>query len=161
VSIEPQVFDVLEFLVRTSPNLITKNQLIANVWDGRTVSDSTISNRISAARAAVRDNGTEQRLIQTFSRRGFRFVGSVRIQQEATPLSVESVGQQLKSALSTRFNKSSIAVLPFANIPEDDRKHQEFVVELSMISGPNCRNSAGFQSWLVACPVPTRAGRSI
>ena len=119
VSIEPQVFDVLELLVRAHPSMVSRKELIAKVWDGRIVSDSTISSRIAAARAAIGDSGNEQRLIQTFSRRGFRFVGSVRMQQQVELTSVEA---ELKLQ-----GKPSIAVLPFANIPQDDRKHQEFV----------------------------------
>ncbi len=122
VSIEPQVFEILELLVRTSPNVVSKDELITTIWDRRIVSDSTISSRISAARAAIRDNGKEQRLIQTFPRRGFRFVGAVRIEQGSTYPAAKS-----SKDLLPQFNKSSIAVLPFANIPEDDRKHQEFV----------------------------------
>ncbi len=119
VSIEPQVFDILELLVRTQPNIVSNDELIANVWGGRIVSSSTISSRISAARAAIRDNGKEQRLIQTFPRRGFRFVGALRIEQGST--------YPLQGAPLPQFNKSSIAVVPFANIPEDDRNHQQFV----------------------------------
>ncbi|HMF23009.1 MAG TPA: winged helix-turn-helix domain-containing protein [Pseudolabrys sp.] len=127
VSIEPQVFDILELLVSARPNIVTKNELIATIWDGRIVSNSTITSRISAARAAIRDNAREQRLIQTFSRRGFRFVGAVRIEQESKQTSAESSHHLLQGKLPAHFNKSSIAVLPFTNIPEDDRKHQEFV----------------------------------
>lgn len=127
VSIEPQVFEILELLVRTSPNVVSKDELITTIWDRRIVSDSTISSRISAARAAIRDNGKEQRLIQTFSRRGFRFVGAVRTEQESKHPSAESSEHLVQGRLPLQFNKSSIAVLPFANIPEDDRNHQQFV----------------------------------
>jgi len=127
VSIEPQVFDVLELLVRAQPSIVTKNELIATIWDGRFVSNSTITSRISAARTAIGDNGKEQRLIQTFSRRGFRFVGAVRIEQESKRPTAKSSQHLLQGNLVAQFNKSSIAVLPFANIPEHDRKHQEFV----------------------------------
>jgi TolB-like protein/Tfp pilus assembly protein PilF len=127
VSIEPQVFDVLEFLIRTHPRIVNKAELIANVWAGRIVSDSTISSRISAARAAIGDSGKEQRLIQTFSRRGIRFVGSVRMHQESTLVFVETNERELPGQLLAQTVKPSIAVLPFTNIPEDDRKHQEFV----------------------------------
>jgi DNA-binding winged helix-turn-helix (wHTH) protein len=115
VSVEPQVFEILELLIRAQPNIVSKDELIATIWDGRIVSNSTINSRISAARAAIRDNGKEQRLIQTFSRRGFRFVSVVRIEQGSAHPSAESSEHQ--------FNKSSIAVLRFANVPEDDRKH--------------------------------------
>jgi len=127
VSIEPQVFDILELLVRVQPNIVSKNELIATIWEGRIVSNSTITSRISAARAAIRDNGKEQRFIQTFSQRGFRFIGAVRIEQGSTHPSADSGKHLLHGKLLPQFNKSSITVLPFANIPKHDRRHQEFV----------------------------------
>ncbi len=78
VSVEPQVFDLLEHLIRHRDRVVDKDELIAEVWRGRIVSDSTLSSRITAVRQAVRDSGAEQRLIRTLSRKGFRFVGPVR-----------------------------------------------------------------------------------
>ena len=78
VSVEPQVFDLLEHLIRNRDRVVDKDELIAEVWRGRIVSDSTLSSRITAVRQAVRDSGAEQRLIRTLSRKGFRFVGPVR-----------------------------------------------------------------------------------
>jgi pimeloyl-ACP methyl ester carboxylesterase/DNA-binding winged helix-turn-helix (wHTH) protein len=78
VPLEPQVFDLLEFLIRSRSHVATKDELLANVWGGRIVSDSTISVRINAARQAIGDNGKEQRFIRTFPRKGFRFVADVR-----------------------------------------------------------------------------------
>jgi len=74
IHIEPQVFDVLLLLVRHVGDLVTRDHLIEEVWKGLIVSDSTISARISAARAAVGDNGKDQRIIKTISRRGFQMV---------------------------------------------------------------------------------------
>src|SRR5437868_9658747 len=78
VSIEPQVFDLLVYLMQNNDRVVSKDDLIAAVWDGRIVSDSTLTSRINAARKAVGDSGEEQKLIRTVSRRGFRFVGVVR-----------------------------------------------------------------------------------
>ena len=80
VSVEPQVFDLLTFLIRNRGRVVSKDDLIAEVWNRRIVSDSTLSSRITAARHAVGDSGTQQRLIRTRARRGFRFVGSVQEQ---------------------------------------------------------------------------------
>ena len=78
IAVEPQVFDLLIFLVQNRDRVVGKDDLIATVWDGRIVSDSTLTSRINAARKAVGDSGEDQRLIRTIARRGFRFVGSVR-----------------------------------------------------------------------------------
>jgi len=77
-AIEPQVFDLLLFLIRNRERVVSKDDLIAGVWDGRIVSDSTLASRINAARRAVGDSGEQQRFIHTIARKGFRFVGEVR-----------------------------------------------------------------------------------
>jgi DNA-binding winged helix-turn-helix (wHTH) protein/pimeloyl-ACP methyl ester carboxylesterase len=78
VPVEPQVFDLLLHLLNNRDRVVSKDDLIANVWNGRIVSDSTLSTRINAARRALGDSGEEQRLIRTVARKGLRFVGSVR-----------------------------------------------------------------------------------
>jgi DNA-binding winged helix-turn-helix (wHTH) protein/pimeloyl-ACP methyl ester carboxylesterase len=78
VAVEPQVFDLLVFLIRNRERVVSKDDLIAGVWDGRIVSDSTLTSRINAARRAIGDSGEQQRLIRTVARKGIRFVGEVR-----------------------------------------------------------------------------------
>jgi DNA-binding winged helix-turn-helix (wHTH) protein/pimeloyl-ACP methyl ester carboxylesterase len=78
VSVEPQVFDLLVFLIRNRDRVVSKDDLIAAVWDGRIVSESTLASRINAARRAIGDSGEQQRFIRTAARKGVRFVGSVR-----------------------------------------------------------------------------------
>lgn len=77
VPVEPQVFDILKLLAKNAGALVTKDQLIEDVWDGRIVSEATISARINAARTAVGDTGKDQRIIQTVMRRGFKMVSDV------------------------------------------------------------------------------------
>ncbi|MFA7432228.1 MAG: alpha/beta fold hydrolase [Gemmobacter sp.] len=77
VATEPQVFDLLEFLVRCRDRVVSRDDLIEAVWGGRIVSDSTLATRVNAARHAIGDDGTTQRWIRTVARRGFRFVGEV------------------------------------------------------------------------------------
>jgi len=77
VALEPQVFDLLVHLVRNRDRVVTKDDLIASVWCGRIVSESTLTSRINAVRKAVGDSGEEQRLIRTVTRKGIRFVGEV------------------------------------------------------------------------------------
>jgi DNA-binding winged helix-turn-helix (wHTH) protein len=78
VHVEPQVFDLLVYLVQNRDRVVSKDDLIASVWGGRIVSDSTLSSRINAARTAVGDRGEDQKLIRTIPRKGLRFVGTVR-----------------------------------------------------------------------------------
>jgi DNA-binding winged helix-turn-helix (wHTH) protein len=80
IAVEPQVFDLLIYLMQNRDRVVSKDDLIASVWNGRVVSDSTLTTRINAARKAIGDSGEEQRLIRTIIRKGFRFVGEVRVQ---------------------------------------------------------------------------------
>src|SRR6266702_2090788 len=82
VPLEPQVFDLLEHLIRHRDRVVSKDDLIASIWQGRIVSESTISTQINAARCAIADSGEKQRLIKTIPRRGIRFVGDVREEQK-------------------------------------------------------------------------------
>ena len=77
IAVEPQVFDLLLFLVQNRERVVSKDDLIASVWGGRIVSDSTLTSRINAARKAVGDSGEDQRLIRTIARKGIRFVCTV------------------------------------------------------------------------------------
>ena len=77
IALEPQVFDLLIYLVQNRDRLVSKDDLIASVWGGRIVSDSTLTSRINAVRKAVGDSGEEQHLIRTTPKKGFRFVGDV------------------------------------------------------------------------------------
>ena len=77
IAVEPQVFDLLIYLLRNRNRVVSKDDLIEGVWRGRVVSESTLTSRINAARKAVGDNGEDQALIRTFARKGVRFVGAV------------------------------------------------------------------------------------
>ncbi|TPI70682.1 transcriptional regulator [Mesorhizobium sp. B3-1-8] len=118
IAVEPQVFDLLQYLIRNRDRVVSKDDLVDAVWQGRIVSDATLASRVNAARNALQDSGEQQRLVRTILRRGFRFVGSVREEGGAQPLpSVEEPPCPEPSA------RPSIAVLPFQNMsgdPEQD-----------------------------------------
>ena len=78
VALEPQVFDLLLYLIENSDRVISKDELFDKVWDGRIVSESTLTSRINAVRRAVNDNGRDQQLVRTIARKGFRFIGEVQ-----------------------------------------------------------------------------------
>jgi len=77
VPLEPQVFDLLHLLAERAGQLVTKDEVVETVWNGRIVSDATISARINAARMAVGDTGKDQRVIRTIPRRGIEMVAEV------------------------------------------------------------------------------------
>ena len=78
IAVEPLVFDLLHFLIQRRDHVVSKDELIAGVWNGRIVSESTLTSRINAARQAIGDDGQRQSLIKTLPRRGLRFVGDTR-----------------------------------------------------------------------------------
>jgi pimeloyl-ACP methyl ester carboxylesterase len=97
VPIGPQVFDLLVYLIKNRERVVSKDDLIASVWGGRIVSDSTLDTHINAVRKALGDNGKEQRLIRTAARKGVRFVGEVREKTDgglSTPVKAPSGKQQ-------------------------------------------------------------------
>ena len=77
------MFDLLVYLVQNRDRVVTKDDLIASVWGGRIVSDSTLTSRINAARKAIGDSGGDQKLIRTVPRKGFRFVATVLTRSNA------------------------------------------------------------------------------
>jgi DNA-binding winged helix-turn-helix (wHTH) protein len=136
IPVEPQVFDLLIYLVENRDRVVTKDDLIETVWDGRIVSESTLTSRINAARKAVGDSGKDQAVIRTLARKGFRFVGDVSAtaateprgelpQLEASPPAVPSA-EPLRQH-QPPLDRPAIAVLPFVNISGESE--QEYFSE--------------------------------
>ena len=142
VAVEPQVFDVLEFLVRARNRVVSRDDLLAAVWHGRIVSEATLSSRVNSARAAIGDSGVEQRLIRTLPRKGVRFVGAVQEIADASPEPVEDAAFDGATTHAGHSREPSVAVLPFANMSGDpeqdyfaDGMAQEVITALSRCSG--------------------------
>ena len=140
VRLEPQAFDLLEYLIRNRERVVSRDDLIAAIWCGRIVSDSAMTTRINAARSAIGDTGKAQRLIKTVPRKGIRFVGTVR-EEEASG----SLGSDVTLQPSTSYlplpDKPSIAVLALTNMTGDpgqdyfsDGITEDIITELSRFS---------------------------
>ncbi len=126
-SVEPRVFNLLHFLVRNHERVVSKQEIVEEIWDGRIVTEATISTCLKAARQALGDDGRTQRMIRTVHGRGFRFVGSVLQEPGASPPTPipEGAGEAEPpeqapnvAAVPTR-KKPVIAVLPFDNLSGD------------------------------------------
>src|SRR6202007_1016218 len=102
VAVEPQVFDLLVHLVENRDRVVSKDDLIASVWAGRIVSDSTLTTRINAVRRAVGDSGGEQKLIRTFARKGLRFVAVVQTLPESEGAAAPGRSEEEARARSRR-----------------------------------------------------------
>jgi TolB-like protein len=122
VAMQPQVFDLLVHLLKHRDRVVSRDDLIALVWGGRIISDSTLDSRINAARNAIGDNGKEQRLIRTIPRKGIRFVGAVNKPCDAHAAS-PAEAEQPRSVLALP-EQPAIAVLPFDNMSGD--REQEY-----------------------------------
>ena len=122
IAVEPQVFDLLVYLIENRDRVVSKDDLIGAVWAGRIVSDSTLTSRINAARKAIGDSGDKQELIRTMARKGLRFVGEPRStdieRADATALPPD----QIREPLTPRSDRPAIAVLPFTNMSGDSEQ---------------------------------------
>jgi TolB-like protein len=120
VAVAPKVFDLLDFLIRNRERVVSKDDLINAIWNGRSVSDAALTTRLNAVRSAIGDSGQEQRLIKTLPRKSFRFVGPVLQAQGpfGAPVGDDSQTEQPGSLLALP-DKPSVAVLPFQNLSSD------------------------------------------
>jgi TolB-like protein len=146
IPLEPKAFDLLVYLVEKRERVVSRDDLVASLWDGRIVSESALSTRINAVRAALGDSGEEQRLVKTLPRKGVRFVAEVREEREQIR-SIEADGAPMNGLGSPRSplsipDRPSIAVLPFANLSGDseqdyfaDGMAEEIITALSRCAG--------------------------
>jgi TolB-like protein len=127
VAVGPQVFDLLLLFVGNPERVLSKDELLEAVWNGRIVSESTITSHINAVRKAIGDTGEEQRLVRTVARKGYRFVGLVKV-DTGEPARLPDTGQPSPTALQQAPaptpalvlpDKPSITVLPFQNLSGD------------------------------------------
>ncbi len=118
VPLEPKAYRLLCLLVTNTERVVSSEEMIANVWDGRFISDAAVATILGIARKALRDDGDAQRYIRIVRGLGHRFVAPVRI--EAASFASEAPGPAVEVA-SPHSGRPTIAVLPFARsgLPED------------------------------------------
>jgi TolB-like protein len=110
VATEPQVLSLLLLLASNPDRLVSKDEIIEKIWDGRIVSEAAIASRIKSARQAIGDNGARQRLIRTVHGKGFRFVGGVEFRR---PVAAAPRVAPASAAPPDPGGRPSLAVLPF------------------------------------------------
>jgi TolB-like protein len=119
-NLEPQVFALITLLVENHDRLVSKEEIIDKVWDGRVVSDAAVASRVKSARKALGDDGKSQRFIRTLHSKGFRFVGNVKVVLDTAAFSAPEAGIVSVAGAAAATGKHldqtprpSIAVLPF------------------------------------------------
>jgi pimeloyl-ACP methyl ester carboxylesterase/DNA-binding winged helix-turn-helix (wHTH) protein len=103
IEAEPQVFDLLLYLIENRDRVVSSGELFDTVWQGRIVSLSTLTSRINAARRAIGDSGAEQKLIKTIPRRGYRFAGEAKLEPDdpqANPEPESALRQEIQFCTS-------------------------------------------------------------
>lgn len=128
VELEPQVFTLIAYLADNAERVVSKDELIEHVWEGRVVSDANLNTRINAARRAVGDDGKAQSVIKTYPRRGFRFVAEIG-------------GQPDVMKVAQFRGKSKVSVMPFRNQSNDaeldhfcEALTEDLIAELCQVS---------------------------
>jgi DNA-binding winged helix-turn-helix (wHTH) protein len=110
IAVQPQVFDLLEFLIANRDRVVSKDDILGAVWGGRVVSESALTTRINATRTAVSDDGDQQRLIRTIPRKGIRFVGLVQEQAQLVDPTATAPGViEVEIPLLTRASGDKVA----------------------------------------------------
>ena len=118
--LEPRIFALLAFLVQNGDRLVSRDELLEKLWEGRVVSDDALYSAVKSARHALGDDGRAQRLIRTVHGRGFRFVANVQVTRPAPPVAASADhGQEVAAAATispprlAAESQPSIAILPF------------------------------------------------
>ncbi len=113
VPVTPQVFEILQYLIRNRERVVSKDDLIGAIWGGRVITDAAMTTRLNAARHAIGDTGAEQRFIKTLTRKGYRFVGTVREDCTAGHAASPVIASGPSRSAAHRAGNPSIAVFPF------------------------------------------------
>ncbi len=108
-AVEPLVFDLLLFLARNPGRVITRDEIIEQVWQGRAVSDTTVSSAVKSVRRALGDSGEDQNYVRTQRGRGFEFLAQPTIAADARP------AEPAPPRAPMADTRPVIAVLPFTN----------------------------------------------
>jgi TolB-like protein len=138
--VERQVFALLALLVENRERLVSKDEILEKVWDGRIVSEAAVASRVKSARQALGDDGKAQRFIRTIHRQGFRFVASVKAERDVQPAAEPAAAAAPAPAPAEPAAQPSIAVLPFRLIGDAgpwvaiaDALPHELIAELSRL----------------------------
>jgi len=112
--IEPQVFDLIVYLIENREKLASRQQIFDNLWKDRIVTDATLSNHIKNARAALADDGELQSVIKTVRGRGYQFVAEIKDTADRETQHTGNFADQ--DHTSTRAVSSAAKIAAFAMV---------------------------------------------
>ena len=117
---EPQVFDLLVYLIVNRNRVVSRSELFDSLWKGKVVTDATLGVRLKDVRKAIGDSGKKQAFIKTIRGRGYQFVSEI---EESPANTAKTTIQSAVNEQSTKAqiqNQPSIVVLPFSNLCQND-----------------------------------------
>lgn len=136
VPVEPQVFEVLTYLLTHRDRLVARTEILDAVWGDRFVSDSALASRVKAARAAIGDDGRSQRLIRTVHGRGLQFIGDVTETASAAARALDVLTDDTELHQTIRFCSAPDGVqLAVATV--DAASNMSSSDRLPLIKAPN------------------------
>lgn len=141
VSLEPQVFRLLAYLLTHRDRVVSREELFEKLWPGQVVGDAAITYCVAKARKAVGDTGTRQRILKTVHGHGYRLVAQVSVQQESLDVSVPAI--RLVADLPQQRILPAPEVVPLLTTEPRER---DFALWLSLSVSPR-----GRQLILVGC----------
>lgn len=128
LDIEPQVFALIALLVGSCERLVSRDEILEKIWEGRVVTDAALASRVKSARQALGDDGKSQRYIRTIHGKGFRFVAQARAMRSPSVIAAPGASaDRTDPALVDMFqrldrmSRPSLAVLPFRYVAGDER----------------------------------------
>ena len=156
ISVEPQVFNLIVYLIEHKDRLVTREEILDKVWHGKVVSDTSISNHIKSARKVLGDDGQKQQVIKTFHSRGYQFIPDTKIVKQSNNAQFSPTIKKIfyifsialvvaiilfkllaplyKTADKIGQSHQFIAILPFFNTkPDDDSNYLGFALANQII----------------------------
>ncbi|MFS1439799.1 winged helix-turn-helix domain-containing protein [Shewanella sp. 10N.286.48.A6] len=125
LSVEPKVYDLIIYLIENRQRIISRDELLSQIWAGREVTDTTLSNHIKTARKTLADDGEQQKVIKTIRSRGYHFIADV---EESVK---ESLNIPVQASFETSISANSdkhLAASPAQIVPVNPPKQSQTTV---------------------------------
>ncbi|MFT5574005.1 MAG: DNA-binding winged helix-turn-helix (wHTH) protein/TolB-like protein [Cryomorphaceae bacterium] len=123
-SVEPQVFNLIVYLIQNKDKVVSRDELLEHIWQGRVVSDTSINNNIKSARKVLGDDGTKQQVIKTIHSRGYQFVARINADAASTTANKSKTSSSRNLILSL-IAAAVIILMYFDYHQQSEQAHNE------------------------------------